>query len=106
MKPKAPPLPVTGEAIPDDILEKLEQEVDLEQDDNVVGYLTSKETLVPYDTPAGRQVKEWMEKGVPSFQGTEEGDIVSDNPTIRMPDDSLFGLALLEEIERRGWEIH
>lgn len=50
-------------------------------------------------------LKWWAIKGVPGRRGAEVGDLTVEMESTIPPDDQLWGLALLEECERRGWEV-
>ena len=58
------------------------------------------------DTPNGRMLQGWSERGVRRLKGVEaEGGLMLEKEVMVRPDNFLFNLAILEEIERRGWVV-
>jgi len=47
----------------------------------------------------------WATDGIPATRGKDIGDVRVEVPTIIPPSDRLWGLALLEEVESRGWSV-
>ena len=50
-------------------------------------------------------VSYWEQHGVPALRGSVEGDQVIDRPEVVPPTDPFFGLALLDHLERLGWDV-
>jgi len=63
----------------------------------------NENVFMPGDAPA--EIKEWVESGVPSLKGTA-GPLIKEQPITVSADDPLWGLAVQEECERRGWGIY
>ena len=61
--------------------------------------------LVPADTEPGRQLARWIARGVPGLRGRERDGVMVEEPRTFRPDHPLFGLALLEHLERIGWTV-
>ncbi len=57
----------------------------------------------PVDADA--PITDWITEGVPSLKGVTEGDTITEVETLVPPDDPLFWLAVIEEAEKRGWEV-
>jgi predicted ABC-type ATPase len=54
---------------------------------------------------AGPELAAWLRDGVPGIRGVEHGDIRTEAQVTIPPTDPLFGLAVLEHVERIGWRI-
>lgn len=56
-------------------------------------------------TRNGRTLQEWLDEGVPSQRGEQQGDLMVEVPILVSPRDPLFGLALLDKFDEIGWHI-
>lgn len=56
-------------------------------------------------TPEGSEVAEWAEDGCPSLEGQQDERGIYEMPVTVPPSDSLWGLAVLEATEERGWDM-
>ena len=63
------------------------------------------ELLWAADNANGHEVKNWWLHGVPGLRGVVSDSEAREEEMIVEPDDALFKLAVLEEVERRGWTI-
>lgn len=51
------------------------------------------------------EVAAWATRGCPALRGAQKGDLMTEEETLIPPTSDLWGLAVLNEIDRRGWEI-
>lgn len=52
----------------------------------------------------GSELARWFREGVPGRRGRLDGPLAIDEPTTIPPSDRLFGLAVLEALEERGYQ--
>ena len=62
-------------------------------------------TITTEDNDAGKQLAYWLANGVPGLRGTEKAGTMVEIPCVFHPDHPLFGLALLDHLERIGWSV-
>jgi hypothetical protein len=58
--------------------------------------------VVDSDDP---ELASWATDGCPCLRGVQEGDVIREVPGIVAPGDPLWGLAVIAEVERRGWTL-
>ena len=71
-------------------------------DGMVLAHLDALPPVVDSDDP---EIASWATEGCPALRGVQDGDVMREEPTLVPPDDPLWGLAVIAEVERRGWTL-
>lgn len=74
----------------------------VDADGTVLATVTFDPVAVVSDDP---DIEAWGTAGVPALRGEIVGAEARNVPIVVSPTDDMWGLALLEEAERRGWTV-
>jgi hypothetical protein len=78
----------------------------LNKDAQLIGQVAFEDPLIAHAvTLEGREIETWARDGVPSLQGSETALGIEETQILVSPADEFWGLAFLDEAERRDWTV-